>query len=63
MNNYTHIAKLYGIRCYYNIITFDVKGTNWLNRKLLDFCIWFDTIATGGILYRDGFEVTLIEEI
>lgn len=42
-NYYTHLAELYGFKCYYNIENNEVIGTNWFNDNLIDLFIWIDT--------------------
>ncbi|GAB2987491.1 hypothetical protein GCM10027049_29280 [Mucilaginibacter puniceus] len=56
---YTHIAKLYGFKCYFNEETMDVKGTTWLNDKLIDLFIWIENIYT----VNEGFMIQIIEPI
>jgi hypothetical protein len=56
---YTHIAKLYGFKCFFNDETMDVKGTNWFNEKMISFFIWLETIHT----INEGFIIQIIEPI
>ena len=57
--DFTHIAEIYGFRCYFNEDTNEVKGTNWVYDKLIDLFIWIDTKF--GI--NDGFSIKLIERL
>lgn len=59
MEGYTHLAELYGFRCYYNIHTAEVKGTNWINDKMIDLMVWADVT----FFFNDGFEIILIREL
>lgn len=59
MENYTHLAEIYGVRCWYNDRTYEVKGTNWFNSRMIDFFLWID--VTFGV--NDGFYIKVIEEL
>ena len=59
MTKYTHIAELYGVRCYYNEFTGEIEGTTWFNEKLLSAFIWFDITFN----INDGFYIKLIERL
>lgn len=59
MEGFTHIAEIYGFRCWYNENTGEIKGTNWLNDKLIDLFIWIDVKFE----INDEFAIKLIEEI
>ncbi len=59
MEDYTHLAEIYGVRCYFNEDNNGVKGTNWINEKLIDFFVWFDTIFS----MNDGFYIKLIKRL
>lgn len=56
---YTHLAEIYGVRCYYNIDTDQLEGTNWFNEKLIDIFLWFDLTFE----INDGFYIKLIKEL
>nr|WP_294941900.1 hypothetical protein [uncultured Mucilaginibacter sp.] len=56
---YTHIAKLYGFKCFFNEETMDVKGTNWFNDQMISLFIWLETIYT----VNEGFMIQIIEPI
>lgn len=56
---YTHLAELYGFRCYYNVDTSELKGTNWFNDKMIDLFTW---IAIN-VFDHEGFNVTLIRKL
>lgn len=58
-NQYTHEAKLYGIPCYFNEDTMDVKGKNWVFDKLIDLGVFLDTTFN----ISDGFYVTDLQAI
>lgn len=59
MKSFTHLAEIYGFRCYYNVHTCEVKGTNWINEKMIDLLSWMDV----KLFFNDGFEIVLIEEL
>lgn len=59
MKEYTHLAKIYGFYCYFNIHTAAVKGTNWFRDIAIDICIWLDVTFE----ISDGFYIELIEEL
>ena len=53
------MAELYGFRCWYNDETGEVKGTNWINEKMIDLFIWLDTTFE----VNDGFYIKVIEKL
>lgn len=59
MKDYTHLAELYGFRCYFNEYTNEVEGTNWFNDQMISLCTWLD--VKFGI--NDGFYLKIIEKI
>ena len=59
MTEFTHLAKLYGFECYFNIDTNEVKGTNWFNDKMIDIFVWIETTFP----VNDHFEVIIIREL
>lgn len=59
MHEYTHLAELYGFRCWYNDKTGEVKGTTCFNEKMIDIFIWIDTTFE----IQDGFYIKIISEI
>lgn len=59
MREFTHIAEIYGFRCYFNEHTNEVEGTNWFNDKMISLCTWID--VTFGI--NDGFYFKIIEKL
>lgn len=59
MKDFTHIAEIYGFRCYFNENTGDIKGTNWWNEKMIDLFVWLDVTFCLG----DGFYIKIIEEL
>jgi hypothetical protein len=58
-NEYTHIAELYGFRCYFNENTNEVVGTNWFNDKMIDLCTWIEQ----NIGLNDGFYIKIIQKL
>lgn len=62
MKEFTHLAEIYGFRCYFNVHTGDAKGINWLVDKIIRFCIWYDNIGMGGY-YPILHDIKLIEEL
>lgn len=58
-NQFTHIAELYGFKCYFNADTNEVKGTNWLNDQLIDLFIWLDT----NFFENEYFAIKIISEL
>ena len=54
---YTHLAELYGFRCYFNVDTNDVIGTNWFNDKMIELFIWLDVEV---LEFNDAFEIKII---
>lgn len=59
-NKYTHLAELYGFRCYFNIDTNEIEGTNWFNNKMIDLFIWLDVEV---LQFNEYFEVKIIKEL
>jgi hypothetical protein len=59
MEGYTHIAKIYGFRCYFNEETGDVLGTSQLNTLLIDLCIWIDVNMTN----NEVFKIEIIQKL
>lgn len=59
MKTYTHIAKFYGFKCYFNENTGDVEGTNWFNNKMIELFVWLDLNLTD----NEVFAFQIIEEI
>lgn len=56
---FTHLAELYGFRCYYNIDTHEVQGTNWFNVVMIDLFVWIDTT----FLINNGFQIKIIRKL
>jgi len=42
MEGYTHLAELYGFRCWFNEDTNEVRGTNWFNEQMISVMTWID---------------------
>lgn len=59
MDSFTHIAKIYGVRCYFNENTGDIEGTNWLNQKLIEMFIWIDLNLTD----NEMFKIQILEKL
>ncbi|WP_282638084.1 hypothetical protein [Sphingobacterium thalpophilum] len=59
MNGFTHLAELYGFRCWFNEDTNEVKGTNWFNDKMIDIMTWIDVKFE----INDGFYIKVIERL
>ncbi len=56
---YTHIAEIYGVRCYFNENDNSIKGTNWLNDNLISIFTWIDcTFCING-----GFYIKIIRSL
>ncbi len=58
-NEFTHIARLYGFKCFFNIDTNEVQGTNWFNEKMIAFCLWMEQ----NLPINEGFEIQIIEKL
>ncbi len=56
---YTHLAEISGVKCWYNEETGEVKGTNWLRERAIDFFLWLDL----SLDINDGFYIKLIKRI
>lgn len=56
---FTHVAKIYGIPCFFHEETMDIEGTNWLYDKLIDVAIFIDE----ALRITDGFYITDLKEI
>lgn len=59
MDDYTHIAKVYGFKCYFNENTGDVAGTNWFNNKMIELFVWLDVNLTE----NEQFAFEIIERL
>lgn len=59
LSDYTHLAELYGFKCYYNINTSAVKGTNWFNDLMIDTFIWLDL----AFFDNEYFKIKLLEQL
>ncbi|WP_437918572.1 hypothetical protein [Sphingobacterium sp. LRF_L2] len=58
-NRFTHLAKIYGIPCYFNEDNMEVKGTNWFFDRLIDLGTFLDTTFN----LSDGFYVTDLQKL
>jgi hypothetical protein len=59
MQEYTHLAKLYGFKCYFNSDTNEVKGTNLFNNLLIQLFVWIDITFTD----NEAFKIEILEEL
>ncbi len=59
MNTYTHLAKLYGFKCYFNEHTGELEGTNWINNKMIELFVWLDVNLTK----NESFAIQIIEKL
>lgn len=59
MNEYTHLAELYGFRCWFNENTNEVRGTNWFNDQMISIMSWIDVKFE----INDGFCLKVIEKL
>lgn len=62
-NGFTHIGKIYGVKCYCQFIDdggCEVEGTNYIRRKLIDFLTWVDVEL---VQLSDGFYIQDVKEI
>lgn len=59
MREYTHLAKIYGIPCYFNEETMDVMGTNPFYDFLIECRIQLERVFP----MKEGFYVELIKEL
>lgn len=56
---YTHIVKLYGVKCYANLETMEIEGVNWINNFMIELLIFIET----KIPRNDGFYLEVVEEL
>ena len=56
---FTHLAKIYGFKCYFNIDNHEVKGTNWFN----DMAIFIFAYLATEVFNHEGFRIELIREL
>lgn len=56
---YTHLAKIYGIKCYYNVYAAKYKGTNWINDKMIKLLKYLD----GNLTDYEYFSIKIIKEL
>jgi len=59
MADYTHIAKFYGIPCFFNENTMEVKGTNKIYDLLIDLRLLIEEYFPS----ESGFRIELIKPI
>ncbi|WP_419788847.1 hypothetical protein HDF19_11990 [Mucilaginibacter sp. E4BP6] len=59
MKNYTHIAKIYGFKCYFNENTGEIEGVNWIENKLIELFVWIDVTFTS----NDAFKIEILEKL
>ena len=58
--DFTHIAELYGFKCYFNEITGDIQGTNWFNDSMIELFVWLDVSV---FKINDCFEIKILEKL
>lgn len=56
---FTHLAEIYGFRCYFNENTNDVKGVSWFNDQLIDLFVWIDIT----FFENECFKIKIIQEL
>lgn len=57
---FTHLASMHNIPCYYNIHTEEIQGTNWFWDKVLDFVIWLEFEFA---ITEEGFPILLKKKL
>ena len=55
---YTHIARVLGVRCYFNIHTNEAKGVTLLHDMILEFLL-----SIAQFIDSEGFKVELIKKL
>jgi len=65
----THKVSLYGVRCYFDVETNEICGTNWLFDLLIvpvchvhNAMDWLCEATLPGYIGRQGFPLTFLEE-
>ena len=61
MKGYTHLAKAYGIKCFYNIKTKDIKGITLFHDYLIDLCLRVHILC--GFNYNENIKVKILKNI
>ena len=56
---YTHLAKIYGFKCYYNTYSAQYKGINWFNDKMIKLLRYLDASLTD----HEYFSIKIIKEL
>lgn len=59
MEGYTHLAEIYGFRCWFNENTDEVRGINWFNDQMISIMTWLDTKFD----INDGFYIKVIDKL
>jgi hypothetical protein len=59
MKTYTHIAKIYGFKCYFNEHTGEIEGVNWVENKLIELFVWIDVTFTS----NEAFKIEILEKL
>jgi len=59
MNTYTHLAKIYGFKCYFNEHTGEIEGTNWYTNLLIELFVWIDITFTS----NESFAIEIMEKL
>lgn len=58
-SEFTHLAEIYGVRCYYNMYSHEIKGTNLFNDLLISVFIWIEV----HIGVNEWFNIKIIKEL
>jgi hypothetical protein len=59
MDKFTHLAKIYGFKCYFNINNNEVLGTNWFNETMIGFFVWIESTFS----INHHFEIKIIKQL
>lgn len=59
MKPYTHIAKIYGFKCYFDEDTGEIEGVNWFTNKLIEIFVWLDVTFSS----NEAFKIEIIEKL
>lgn len=59
MKRYTHIAKIYGFKCFFNEDTGEIEGTNWFTNLLIEAFVYIDVLFTN----NEAFRIEIIEKL
>jgi hypothetical protein len=59
MKTFTHIAKIYGFKCYFNENTGEIEGTNYFTNLMIELFVWIDVTFTT----NETFAIKIIEKL